>query len=134
MLQIKWLTIKTLALLFLIPRYLCFQMESPLSSIQTRVEKLRGKIFSSNVDFYSFVCPSAYDTAWLAIIPDSQYPSQPMFKNCLEWLLNNQKPEGFWGESDTFGKPTIESLPATLVSMVTLKRWNTDASLIEKGV
>lgn len=110
-------------------------MESPLPSIiQTKVENIKGRIFSSNVDLYSFVCPSAYDTAWLAMIPDSQYPSQPMFKSFLDWLLNNQKPEGFWGESDTYGKPTIESLPATLVSMVALKKWNTGSSMIEKGI
>ncbi|KAK7327930.1 hypothetical protein VNO77_22023 [Canavalia gladiata] len=108
-------------------------METPLSSIQSRVEKIKRKLFSSNIDLYSFVYPSAYDTAWLAIIPDSQYPSQPMFKNYLDWLLKNQKPEGYWGESDTFGKPTIESLPATLVSMVALKKWNTGKLMIEKG-
>ncbi|KAE9591757.1 putative alpha-farnesene synthase [Lupinus albus] len=109
-------------------------MEYSLSSIQTRVENIKGKLFPSNFDIYMFVNPSAYDTAWLAIIPDSKYPSQPMFKNYLDWLLNNQNLEGFWGESDTFGKPTIQALPATLVSMVALKRWKTGASMIEKGM
>ncbi|TKY71584.1 (E,E)-geranyllinalool synthase [Spatholobus suberectus] len=108
-------------------------MEIPLSSIQSAAQKIKREIFSMDIDFYSFVCPSPYDTAWLAMIPDSRYPSQPMFKNYLNWLLNNQKPEGFWGESDTFGKPTIESLPATLASMVALKKWNRGKSMIEKG-
>ncbi|XP_027338125.1 (E,E)-geranyllinalool synthase-like [Abrus precatorius] len=108
-------------------------MEIPLSSFQSRVQKIKRKIFSSDIDLYSFVCPSAYDTAWLAIIPDSRNPSHPMFKNYLDWLLNNQKPEGFWGECDTFGQPTIESLPATLASMVALKKWNTGKLLVEKG-
>ncbi|CAL0309385.1 unnamed protein product [Lupinus luteus] len=109
-------------------------MESPLSSIQTRLENIKGKLFPSNFDIYMFVNPSAYDTAWLAIIPDSKYPSQPMFKNYLDWLLNNQSLEGFWGESDTFGNPTIQALPATIVSMVALKRWKCEASMIEKGM
>ncbi|OIV91766.1 hypothetical protein TanjilG_26619 [Lupinus angustifolius] len=107
-------------------------MESSLSSIQTRVENIKG--FSSNFDMYLFVNPSAYDTAWLAIIPDSKYPSQPMFKSYLDWLLNNQNLEGFWGESDTFGKPTIQALSATIVSMVALKKWKTGASMIQKGM
>ncbi|XP_058756107.1 (E,E)-geranyllinalool synthase-like [Vicia villosa] len=103
-------------------------MELPLSCIERRVQKIKKNIFSSNFDIYSFVCFSTYDTAWLAMIPDSKYPSQPMFKNYLEWLIKNQKPEGFWGESDT-----IECLPATIVSMVALTKWNTGTLMVEKG-
>ncbi|CAI8591199.1 unnamed protein product [Vicia faba] len=103
-------------------------MELPLSCIERRVQKIKKNIFSSNFDIYSFVCFSSYDTAWLAMIPDSKYPSQPMFKNYLEWLIKNQKAEGFWGESDT-----IECLPATIVSMVALTKWNTGTLMIEKG-
>ncbi|CAJ2648693.1 unnamed protein product [Trifolium pratense] len=103
-------------------------MELPLSCIERRVQKIKKKIFSSNFDLYSFVSPSTYDTAWLAMIPDSKYPSQPMFKNYLDWLIKNQKPEGFWGESDT-----IECLPTTIVSMVALKKWNTGTSMVDKG-
>ncbi|CAL5183398.1 unnamed protein product [Lathyrus oleraceus] len=103
-------------------------MELPLSCIERRVEKIKKNAFSSNFDVYSFVTSSTYDTAWLAMIPDSEYPSQPMFKNYLEWLLNNQKPEGFWGENDT-----IECLPATIVSMVALTKWNTATLMVEKG-
>jgi geranyllinalool synthase len=103
-------------------------MELPLSCIERRVQKIKKKIFSSNFDLYSFISPSTYDTAWLAMIPDSKYPSQPMFKNYLDWLIKNQKPEGFWGESDT-----IECLPATIVSMVALKKWNIGMSMVDKG-
>ncbi|CAK8530502.1 unnamed protein product [Lathyrus sativus] len=103
-------------------------MELPLSCIERRVQKIKKNIFSSNFDVYSFVSFSAYDTAWLAMIPDSKYPSQPMFKNYLEWLQSNQKAEGFWGESDN-----IECLPATIVSMVALTKWNTSTLMVEKG-
>lgn len=105
-------------------------MESPSSSL---VEKIKGKIFSSNVDPYTSICPSAYDTAWLAMIPDSHNSFKPMFKNCLDWLLNNQNQQGFWGECDAFGKPTLETLPATLASIVALKKWNTGALMIDAG-
>lgn len=103
-------------------------MELPLSCIERRVQKIKKNIFSSNFDLYTFVCPSTYDTAWLAMIPHSKYPSQPMFNNYLDWLLNNQKPQGYWGESGT-----IECLPATIVSMVALIKWNTGKSMVDKG-
>ncbi|XP_027348360.1 (E,E)-geranyllinalool synthase-like [Abrus precatorius] len=110
-------------------------METPLiSSLRISVEKTKGKLFASSFDPYSFVCPSAYDTAWLAMIPHTHNPFQPMFKNCLDWILNNQNQEGFWGECDAFGKPTLESLPATLASMIALKKWNTGAIVIDRGL
>ncbi|KAK7400509.1 hypothetical protein VNO78_11718 [Psophocarpus tetragonolobus] len=109
-------------------------MEIPSSSIQISVERAKQKIFTSNFDPHSFVCPSAYDTAWLAMIPDSHNPSQPMFNNCLNWLLNNQNQQGFWGECDSFGNPTLEALPATLACIFALKKWNTGALLIDKGL
>ncbi|KAI4296667.1 hypothetical protein L6164_036608 [Bauhinia variegata] len=103
------------------------------SVIQSKIEIINGKIFK-NFDPYSFVSPSAYDTAWLAMIPDPEKPSQPMFKICLDWVLNNQHGEGFWGECDAFGKPTIESLLATLASMIALKKWNSGDWMIEIGL
>ncbi|XP_014506607.1 (E,E)-geranyllinalool synthase isoform X1 [Vigna radiata var. radiata] len=107
-------------------------MES--SSSCSLVEKIKRKIFSSNVDPYTYICPSAYDTAWLAMIPDSHDPSKPMFKNCLHWLINNQNEQGFWGDCDASAKPSWETLPATLASMVALKKWNTGALLIQRGL
>ncbi|KAI4296669.1 hypothetical protein L6164_036610 [Bauhinia variegata] len=109
-------------------------MESPVSSsIESKIRRIKGKMLK-NFDPYSFVCPSAYDTAWLAVIPDPHEPSKPMFKICLDWMLKNQHGEGFWGECDAFGKPTIVSLPATLASMIALKKWNTGPLMVEKGL
>ncbi|KAF2305135.1 hypothetical protein GH714_001983 [Hevea brasiliensis] len=83
----------------------------------------------------SLIATSAYDTAWLAMVPeDNRNPSQPMFKNCLDWVLNNQKEDGFWGECDALGMPTIECLPATIACMVALKRWNAGELLIERAM
>ncbi|KAG7962216.1 hypothetical protein I3843_09G054400 [Carya illinoinensis] len=103
--------------------------------IQSQVDKIKKKMSSSTCDPYSFISPSAYDTAWLAMIPDPHQPLQPMFKSCLEWVLQNQKGVGFWGECDAHGVPTIECLPATLACIVALKKWNTaSGSCIEKGL
>ncbi|KAF5474346.1 hypothetical protein F2P56_006251 [Juglans regia] len=107
---------------------------SQYSSIQSQVDKIK-EMFSSTCDPYPFISPSAYDTAWLAMIPDPHQPLQPMFKSCLEWVLYNQKAEGFWGECDAHGMPTIECLPATLACIVALKKWNiASGSCIEKGL
>ncbi|KAA8515305.1 hypothetical protein F0562_018465 [Nyssa sinensis] len=108
-------------------------MESSLSSIQALVNDIKEEMFST-VDLYSFVSPSAYDTAWLAMIPDPKRTHLPMFKGCLEWVLNNQREEGFWGESNHGGHPTIDTLPATLASIVALKKWNIGDDNIEKGL
>lgn len=87
-----------------------------------------------NNDVYRFVSASAYDTAWLGMVPDSNVPFGPMFKGCLNWVLNNQTRGGFWGDSDVYGNPTIESLPATLACLVLLRRWNSGKSLVDKGI
>ncbi|KAL6992616.1 geranyllinalool synthase [Sarracenia purpurea var. burkii] len=118
-------------------------MESPPSSIQTLIKKIKKEMFST-VDLYSFVSKSAYETAWLAMVPDiDQKSDQPMFKGCLDWVLNNQKEEGFWGESGDSGAdagagagngpPTIDSLPATLACMVALAKWNVGGNNIKNG-
>ena len=73
--------------------------------------------------------PSAYDTAWLAMIPHPQEHNTPLFKGCLEWLLHNQKEEGYWGDL-----PTIDALPATLACMAALQKWGFGVENIEKGI
>nr|UXP70622.1 terpene synthase 31 [Aquilaria sinensis] len=85
-------------------------------------------------DPYSLVNPSAYDTAWLAMIPNPDQQVQPMFQNCLDWVLRSQMEDGFWGGSDGHGLPTIESLPATLACLVVLTKWNVGKDKIERGL
>ncbi|KAJ6767149.1 ENT-COPALYL DIPHOSPHATE SYNTHASE CHLOROPLASTIC [Salix purpurea] len=103
-------------------------------SIQALVKTIKGELLLDSTDPYSFIAPSAYDTAWLAMVPDGSRPCQPMFKNCLDWVLNNQNEEGFWGEYDGHGMPTVECLPATIACMVALKRWKTGEMMVDKGM
>ncbi|KAG5561552.1 hypothetical protein RHGRI_004560 [Rhododendron griersonianum] len=114
-------------------------MESSPFFIETLVKKVREEIFSTFDVYNSFVSASAYDTAWLAMIP-AENPNKfeqccgPMFKGCLEWVLSNQKEEGFWGARDMNGLPTIDSLPSTLACIVALKKWNLGDTNINKGL
>ncbi|KAI3697983.1 hypothetical protein L6452_31092 [Arctium lappa] len=110
-------------------------MASSLASIEALVAKLKEEMFSKNKNDhlnYSFVSPSAYDTAWLAMIPHPHERNTPLFKSCLEWLLNNQNRRGYWGESMSGDLPTIDALPATLASMVVLQKWGIGDKNIEK--
>ncbi|KAK6283746.1 hypothetical protein POUND7_002698 [Theobroma cacao] len=105
-------------------------------SIRALVKEIKEEML--DIDPCLFVSSSAYDTAWLAMInpaADSDRPhSSPMFKACLDWVLNNQTEEGYWGECDSHGNPTIESLPATLACVIALKKWNVGNKNIEKGL
>ncbi|XVF40546.1 hypothetical protein PTKIN_Ptkin01aG0122600 [Pterospermum kingtungense] len=101
--------------------------------IRALVKKIKEEMLS-DIDPYSFVSPSAYDTCWLAMIPAQYSNPVPMFKDCLNWVLNNQTEEGYWGECDAHGNPTIESLPATLACVCALKKWNVGIENRERGL
>ncbi|GAB4831250.1 hypothetical protein Ancab_005264 [Ancistrocladus abbreviatus] len=117
-------------------------MENSSSSIQALVSRIKERVThlingnnSNNyIGVQSFVSPSAYDTAWLAMVADPRQPGEPMFKACLDWVLDNQNPSGFWGQTDWEGFPTIDSLPATLACMIALKTWNLGHQHIQKGM
>ncbi|XP_058073243.1 (E,E)-geranyllinalool synthase-like isoform X2 [Magnolia sinica] len=104
-----------------------------MESIEGLVKEIKEEIFSP-VDLYCFVVPSAYDTAWMAMIPHPQHPNRPMFYKCLDWILSNQREEGFWGEPGQSNAPTIQCLSATLACMVALKRWNVGSTNIVLGL
>ncbi|XP_022724392.1 (E,E)-geranyllinalool synthase-like [Durio zibethinus] len=111
-------------------------MEVKHVSIQALVKEIKEEMLL-DIDAYSFVSPSAYDTAWMAMIDplDSDQPwLSPMFKDCLDWVLNIQTEEGYWGECDAHGNPTIESLPATLACVIALKKWNVGNQNIKRGL
>ncbi|KAJ8767584.1 hypothetical protein K2173_018142 [Erythroxylum novogranatense] len=109
------------------------EFESSHRSIQALVENIKEEI-CKDINSQSFIAPSAYDTAFVAMVPSTNEPVRPMFKNCLDWVLNNQTEAGFWGECDSHGLPTLESLPATVACMVALKIWNSGDIHIERGL
>ncbi|XP_059283880.1 (E,E)-geranyllinalool synthase [Lycium ferocissimum] len=110
---------------------------SSLSSIESLVNEIKKELLISNQDFNNtFVTQtSAYDTAWLAMIPyNNQEANGPMFESCLNWILNNQNEQGFWGEPNGENLPTIYALPTTLACMIALKKWNVGESHVRKGL
>ncbi|KAM6550262.1 hypothetical protein CsatB_000070 [Cannabis sativa] len=100
------------------------------------IKEIKETIFSSlNINPYSLVSlNSAYEIAWIAMIPNHRQPSEPMFEGCLSWVLNNQTEHGFWGNNNESGMPTLGSLTATLACVVALKKWNVGSDMISKGL
>ncbi len=61
--------------------------------------------------------PSAYDTAWVARLPDPMDPETPRFPAAFDWLLRNQKADGSWGAELPFAHDRVV---CTLGAMLTL--------------
>ncbi|KAL1210783.1 (E,E)-geranyllinalool synthase [Cardamine amara subsp. amara] len=127
-------------------------LKSPFSSddLHTLVNEIKREIQLSNInlDPYSFVSPSAYDTAWLAMIEEEDNVGddepKPMFQDCLDWILCNQNArEGFWGNSGRYtpvtdagykdGEEGMYILTSTLACVVALHKWNIGSFHLHKG-
>lgn len=82
----------------------------------------------------SDISPSAYDTAWVARIQDKKDPSKPMFPECLEWVLKNQKKDGSWGAEIEYYHDRVI---CTLSCLVVLLQYNNKKQFnkkIESGI
>ncbi|KAJ8541148.1 hypothetical protein K7X08_001964 [Anisodus acutangulus] len=65
---------------------------------------------------------SAYDTAWVALVKDLNGSENPQFPSSLEWIANNQLPDGSWGDSSIF--MVYDRVINTLSCVIALKSWN----------
>ncbi|KAJ4702651.1 Copalyl diphosphate synthase [Melia azedarach] len=75
---------------------------------------------------------SPYDTAWVALIKDvNGSGDSPQFPSCLEWISNNQLPDGSWGDKIFLAH---DRLLNTLACVVALKSWNIHQDKCEKGI
>ncbi|KAL4193730.1 hypothetical protein AMTRI_Chr06g178270 [Amborella trichopoda] len=100
--------------------------------IEGLVREMKGMMV--DMDVYSCVFSSAYDTACLAMLPSEKSSKGSMFPKCLQWIIENQRVGGFWGEGYEYNSPTIESLPSTFACIIALKSWNVGHECIEKGL
>jgi len=66
---------------------------------------------------------TAYDTAWVASVPDPEHPDRPAFPQALEWLRLHQHSDGSWGAEVDYSHDSIIS---TLAAILTLSRWPQD--------
>lgn len=75
---------------------------------------------------------SAYDTAWVALVEDVHNGAAPQFPSNLQWIANNQLPDGSWGEDKIFS--AHDRLINTLACVVALKSWNIHDDKCQKGI
>ncbi|KAJ0965997.1 hypothetical protein J5N97_027135 [Dioscorea zingiberensis] len=113
-------------------------MEKDSSSLDNLAQRVKEDLFSASAadHVYSFLPSSAYDTAWVAMIPDPGQPHRPKFQSCLDWILGNQNGDGgFWADLDhLMHLPSLDSLTATLACMLALKKWGLGSQNIDKGL
>ncbi|KAJ7559127.1 hypothetical protein O6H91_04G071300 [Diphasiastrum complanatum] len=104
--------------------------ELPTRQLDDLVETVR-KMLRSMGD--GDISKSAYDTAWVAVVPslDDGYEG-PQFPKCVEWIINNQLPDGSWGDPDFF--LAFDRVCSTLACIVALSTWKVGNANVEKGI
>ncbi|KAH7858943.1 hypothetical protein Vadar_029664 [Vaccinium darrowii] len=75
---------------------------------------------------------SAYDTAWVALVEDIHGNGGPQFPTSLEWISNNQLPDGSWGDSLVF--EAHDRVISTLACTVALQKWKIHPDKSKKGL
>ncbi|CAA6670178.1 unnamed protein product [Spirodela intermedia] len=58
----------------------------------------------------------------------------PQFPQCIDWVLENQHPDGSWGSHDHHSSLMRDALASTLACVIALKRWNLGEKNMEKGI
>ncbi|KAI4323267.1 hypothetical protein L6164_022887 [Bauhinia variegata] len=75
---------------------------------------------------------SAYDTAWVALVEDVNVSGAPQFPSSLQWIINNQLPDGSWGDRRIF--LAYDRLLCTLACVIALRFWNVHSETSNKGL
>jgi hypothetical protein len=74
---------------------------------------------------------SPYDTAWVALVPALDGSGGPQFPKSLQWIIDNQLPDGNWGEPDLL--LGFDRACNTLACVIALKTWGCGAENVERG-
>ncbi|CAI9103607.1 OLC1v1002124C1 [Oldenlandia corymbosa var. corymbosa] len=96
-----------------------------------------GEVVFNEVKFST----SAYDTAWVAMVPSREFPAEkPCFPGCLDWVLENQQKDGSWsGLQSAPGQHKQQlllkdSLLSTLACLLVLRKWRVGEQLLLQGL
>ena len=84
--------------------------------------------------------PSAYDTAWVAMVPapaGSGSPPAPRYPGCVDWILRNQHGDGSWrpqaGDGDGPWSLGKDALSSTMACVLALRTWGVGGEHVGKG-
>jgi halimadienyl-diphosphate synthase len=75
----------------------------------------------------------AYDTAWLAGLPDRVDRRQSRYPTTLRWLADNQLSDGSWGSSVRYEHDRILCTLASLAPLAEFGRRSEDRAAVEAG-
>nr|UPQ49775.1 kolavenol synthase [Odontoschisma prostratum] len=93
------------------------------------IDEIRA-MFESMTD--GAITKSPYDTAWVAMVPAFDDSDRPQFPKSLQWILDNQLPDGSWGDSDYFSY--CDRVCNTVACIVSLKTWKAGSGAVKRGV
>jgi halimadienyl-diphosphate synthase len=79
------------------------------------------------------IAGTAYDTAWLASVPANGEGSGPRFPDALQWLVDNQLPDGSWGGSIRYEHDRVLCTLAALVPLVKFASFREADSSVAAG-
>nr|WJZ49125.1 hypothetical protein [Scutellaria barbata] len=107
-----------------------------LINVSTINQKLIGKIRERISNGKVEISPSAYDTAWVAMVPSREYSGveQPCFPQCVDWIMENQNSDGSWGLNPGHPYLVKDSLSCTLACLLALRKWDIGHQLVQRGL
>lgn len=79
------------------------------------------------------IAGTAYDTAWLAGVPDPADPGAPRFPAALAWLVEHQRPDGSWGGAVRYEHDRVLGTLAALGSLAAFGRRAEDREAVARG-
>lgn len=75
---------------------------------------------------------SAYDTAWVALVPRLDGGDGPQFPTTIQWIVNNQLPDSSWGDAALFS--VYDRMMNTLACVVALTKWSLEPDKCKRGL
>lgn len=78
---------------------------------------------------------TAYDTAWVARVPNPSKPDEPMYPAAYDWLLRNQNGDGSWGADIPFAHDRVICTLTAIISLSSVpSRREESAPAVRRGV
>ncbi|TVU23895.1 hypothetical protein EJB05_26281, partial [Eragrostis curvula] len=106
------------------PHELNEYQEAEGAVLQPLIDNVRVKLRSMNDGEIS---ASAYDTAWVAMVPQPDGGEGPQFPATVRWIVSNQLPDGSWGDSALFS--AYDRMINTLACVVALTKWSLEPEI-----
>uniref|UniRef100_A0ACD5WSR4 Uncharacterized protein n=1 Tax=Avena sativa TaxID=4498 RepID=A0ACD5WSR4_AVESA len=75
---------------------------------------------------------SAYDTAWVAMVPRLDGGNGPQFPTTIQWIVDNQLPDSSWGDISLFS--SYDRMMNTLSCVIALTKWSLQPVKCQRGL